>query len=76
MSDEPDPPGGDQEHRELLARLRVVAETKDAEVRLLRAEPAAERELRKRLELQVAELQRRPTVTRCSGIHGTERGSA
>ena len=55
---EPDPLGGDQEQGELLARLRAVAEAKDAEVSLLRAELAAERELRKRLELQVAELQR------------------
>jgi hypothetical protein len=31
VSDEPDPPGGDQERSELLARLRVVAEAKDAE---------------------------------------------
>jgi transposase IS66 family protein len=56
---EPDPSGGDQERRELLARLRAVVEAKDAEIGLLRAELAAGRELRKRLELQVAELQRR-----------------
>jgi hypothetical protein len=43
---EPDPLGGDQEQGELLARLRAVAEAKDAEVSLLRAELAAERELR------------------------------
>jgi hypothetical protein len=59
VSDEPDPPGGDQEQRELLARLRAVVEAKDAEVSLLRAELETERELRRRLELQVAELQRR-----------------
>jgi hypothetical protein len=59
VSDEPDPPGGDEEQRELLARLRAVVEAKDAEVSLLRAELEAERELRRRLELQVAELQRR-----------------
>jgi transposase len=59
VSDEPDPPGGDEEQRELLARLRAVVEAKDAENAVLRAELAAERELRKRLELQVAELQRR-----------------
>jgi hypothetical protein len=58
VSDEPDLPGWDQEQRELLARLRAVVEAKDAEVSLLRAELAAERELRRRLELQVAELQR------------------
>ena len=59
VSDEPDPPGGDEEQRELLARLRAVVEARDAENAALRAELAAERELRKRLELQVAELQRR-----------------
>jgi transposase len=57
--DQPDPPGQDLGQRELLARLRAVVEAKDAENGLLRAELAAERELRKRLELQVAELQRR-----------------
>jgi hypothetical protein len=56
VSDEPDPPGGDRGQRELLARLRAVVEAKDAEVSLLRAELATERELRQRLELQVAEL--------------------
>ena len=59
MSDEPDLPGGAGGQRELLARLRAVVEAKDAEVAALRAELAAERELRRRLELQVAELQRR-----------------
>jgi len=59
VSDVPDPPGGDQKQRELLARLRAAVEAKDAEASLLRAELAAERELRRRLELQVAELQRR-----------------
>jgi transposase len=59
VSDEPDPPRKDQEQHELLARLRAVAEAKDAENAVLRADLAAERELRKRLELQVAELQRR-----------------
>jgi hypothetical protein len=47
------------EQRELLARLRAVVEAKDAEISLLRAELAAERELRKRLGLQIAGLQRR-----------------
>jgi hypothetical protein len=59
VSGEPAPPGGDEEQRELLVRLRAVVEAKDAENTVLRAELAAERELRKRLELQVAELQRR-----------------
>jgi hypothetical protein len=59
VSDVPDLPGGAGEQRELGARLRAVVEAKDAEVAVLRAELAAERELRRRLELQVAELQRR-----------------
>ena len=59
VSDTPGRAGGGQEQRELLARLRVVVEAKDAEVSLLRAELAAERERRRRLELLVAELQRR-----------------
>lgn len=59
MSDEPDPPGPDLEQRELLTRLRALVEAKDAEIGLLRAELAAERKLRKRLELQVAGLRRR-----------------
>ena len=59
VSDEPDLPGGAGEQRELLARLRAVVEAKDAEVAVLRTELAAERELRHRLELQVAEMQRR-----------------
>lgn len=58
VSDEPDLPGGAGEQRELRARLRAVVEAKDAEVAVLRAELTAERELRRRLELQVAEMQR------------------
>ena len=58
MSDEPGLPGSSEERRELLARLRAVVEAKDAEVGLLRAELTVERELRRRLELQIAELQR------------------
>jgi transposase len=69
VPDVPDPPAGDQERRELLARLRAVVEAKDAEVGLLRAELAAGRELRKRLELQVAELQRR------LGVDSTDSGT-
>lgn len=84
MSGEPDPPGRDLEQRELLARLRAVVEAKDAEVGLLGAELAAERELRKRLELQVAELQRRlgmdstdsGTPTSRESIEATERRKA
>jgi Family of unknown function (DUF6444) len=51
-----DDPG---EQRELLARLRAVVEAKDAENAVLLAELAAERERRRRLELKVAELERR-----------------
>jgi hypothetical protein len=36
-----------------------VVEAKDAEVVMLRAELAAERELRRRMELRIAELERR-----------------
>ena len=41
------------------ARLRAVVEAKDAENALLRRELDAERELRRRLELRLAELERR-----------------
>ena len=47
------------EQRELLSRLRAVVEAKDAEIAVLRAELDAERELRRRLELRLAELERR-----------------
>ena len=43
----------------MLARLRAAAGAKDAEVAMLRAELAAEPELRHRLELRLAELERR-----------------
>ena len=56
MSDEP---GVSGEQRELLSRPRVVVEAKDAEIGVLRQELAAERELRRRLELRLAELERR-----------------
>ena len=55
----PDLPAGAGERRELLARLRAVVEAKDAEVAMLRAELTAERELRRRMELRIAELERR-----------------
>ena len=45
--------------RELLAQLRGVVEAKDAENTVLRRELDAERELRRRLELRLAELERR-----------------
>ena len=41
------------------ARLRAVVETKAAEIEVLRAELDAERELRRRQELRLAELERR-----------------
>jgi uncharacterized protein DUF6444 len=47
------------ELRELLARLRAVVGAKDAEITMLRAELDAERGLRRRLELKLAELERR-----------------
>jgi hypothetical protein len=45
--------------RELLSRLRAVVEAKDAEVTALRAELAAAGERERRLELRLAELERR-----------------
>ena len=48
-----------EQQRELLSRLRAVVEAKDAEIGVLRQELAAERELRWRLELRLAELERR-----------------
>ncbi len=59
MSDAPDPPAGAGEQRELLARLRAVIEAKDAENAVLRAELDAALERYRRLELRVAELERR-----------------
>jgi hypothetical protein len=52
-------PGVAGEQRELLARLRDVIEAKDTENAMLRAELSAERELRRRMELRIAELERR-----------------
>src|SRR5260370_39297518 len=59
VPEEPGPSGEIAGQRELLSRLRAVVEAKDAENALLRAELDAERELRKRLELRLAELERR-----------------
>jgi transposase len=59
VSDVPGLPADAGEQRELLARLRAVVEAKDTEITVLRAELEAERELRRRLELKVAELERR-----------------
>ena len=47
------------EQRELLSRLRAVVEAKDAENQVLRAELEAARERERRLELRLAELERR-----------------
>jgi len=55
----PDEPGTGEQERELAARLRAVVEAKDAENAVLRRELDAERELRRRLELRLAELERR-----------------
>ena len=59
VSDEPGMPAGGGEQRELLARLRVVIEAKDAENAMLRAELEVLREQYRRLELKAAELERR-----------------
>ena len=59
MSDEPDLPGGAGEQRELLTRLRAVVEAKDTEVTVLRAELTAGLDRERRLELRIAELERR-----------------
>lgn len=47
------------EQRELLSRMRAVAEAKDAENAVLRQELDASRERERRLELRLAELERR-----------------
>jgi transposase len=64
VSGESDPRGGSE--RELAARLRAVIEAKDTEIAALRSANAGlradletERELLRRLELRVAELERR-----------------
>jgi hypothetical protein len=59
VSDAPDPSSGAGEQRELLARMRAVIEAKDAENVVLRAELDAALERYRRLELRVAELERR-----------------
>ena len=59
MPGEPDLPGAAGEQRELLAGLRAVVEARDAENAMLRAELAAALDRQRRLELRVAELERR-----------------
>ena len=54
--EEPGPPGEIAGQHELLSRLRAVAEAREAENAVLRAELDAERELRRRLELRLAEV--------------------
>ena len=48
-----------EQQGDLVPRLRAVVEAKDEEIGVLRGELAAERELRRRLELRLAELERR-----------------
>jgi hypothetical protein len=55
------------------ARLRAVVGAKDAEVAVLRAELGAERELRRRLELRVAELERRLSMDSSAGAQPDRR---
>ena len=59
VPEEPGPSGEIAGQHELLSRLRAVVDAKDAENALLRRELDAERELRRRLELRLAELERR-----------------
>lgn len=55
MSDKPDASGGGGDQRELVARLRAVIEAKDSENAMLQAQL----ERYRRLELRLAELERR-----------------
>jgi hypothetical protein len=59
VPDVPDRSAGAVERRVLLARLRAVVAAKDAENAMLRAELDAALERYRRLELRVAELERR-----------------
>lgn len=59
VPDEPGVPADSRDQRELIARLRAVVEAKEAENAVLRAELEAQRERYLRLELRVAELERR-----------------
>jgi hypothetical protein len=77
VSDVPGPPAGGGEQRELLARLRAVVEAKDTEIGVLGLELDAERELRRRLELRVAELERRLSMDSTdSGTPGSKESIA
>ena len=55
VPEEPGPADVIAEQRELLSRLRAVVEAKDTEITVLLAELSAERELRRRQELRIAE---------------------
>ncbi len=57
--DAPGVPAGSGDQRALVARLRAVIEAKDTEIGVLRGELEASREQFRRLELRVAELERR-----------------
>ena len=78
VASEPDLAGVIAEHREFLVRLRAVVEVKDAEIAMLRQELDAERELRRRVELRVAELERRLRMDSYrlgdSQLEGADRG--
>jgi hypothetical protein len=50
------------QQRELLSRMRSAVEAKDAENAALRAELEASRERERRLELRLADLERRPAM--------------
>jgi hypothetical protein len=72
VPEEPGPPGEVAGQRELLSRLRAVVEAKNAENAVLRRELDAERELRRRLELRLAELERRLSMDSSdSGTRGS-----
>jgi transposase len=59
VSDASDVPAGSRDQRALIARLRAVIEAKDTEITMLRGELEVSREQFRRLELRVAELERR-----------------
>jgi transposase len=69
VSDAPDLSAGEQ--RELLARLRSVVEAKDTEIAVLRGELSAALDRERRLELRIAEMERR--LNQDSSNSGTPR---
>ena len=71
-------PADSGNQRELVARLREVIEAKDAENAMLRAELEAQLERYRRLELRVAELERRlgsGSTTSGTPFEGSYRGA-